>query len=178
MSPLGIVIILILGAILAGLCLFFGRQVLFAVTMLHGPVFVPSADDKLQTMLSLPKLTKKSKVIDLGSGDGKVLIELATKHGLKATGVEINPILVKKSKNLIKSLGLSKQITIHKQSFWKTDLSDYDVVFLYGTSYIMEKLEQKLKKEMKPGSQLVSNYFKLPGLKPSKTKNGVYLYRF
>lgn len=146
--------------------------------MFHGPVFVPSADDKLRAMLKLPKLTKRSKVIDLGSGDGKVLIALAKQFGVKGTGVEINGILVNRSRKKIAEAGLNKQLTILKQSFWDTDLSKYDVVFFYGTSYVMKKLEEKLQKEMKKGSQFVSNYFRLPNLKPVKTVNNVRLYQF
>lgn len=171
-------IIIILGTMLGALCLIFGYQISFMVPMFHGPVFVPSADDKLKAMLKLPKLTKRSKVIDLGSGDGKVLIALAKKFGVKATGVEINGILVRRSRKKIEEAGLSDKITILKQSFWETDLRPYDVVFFYGTSYVMEKLEEKLKREMKKGSQFVSNYFQFPNLKPKKTINEVRLYQF
>jgi len=68
-------------------------------------------------------------------------------------------------------------LTILKQSFWDIDLSQYDVVFFYGTSYVMRRLEKKVKKEMKKGSQFVSNYFQFPTLKPVKTVNDVRLYR-
>jgi spermidine synthase len=176
---LELLVIIFLGFVLAALVLYAGYQVLFMVTMLHGPVFVVSADDKLETMLKLPKLTKKSRVIDLGAGDGKVLIELVKKYDVRqAVGVEINPLLVWRSRKNIKRAGLTNKIEIKRQSFWKIDFSQYDVVFLYGTTYIMQKLEEKLKKEMKSGAQFVSNYFKLPNLKPSKSKNKVYLYRF
>jgi len=171
-----LLIIILGGFLLAAMCLYAGYQIMFMVTMLHGPVFVRSADDKLHTMLSLPNLSKQTKIIDLGSGDGKVLLALA-KKGIEGTGVEINPILAAQSRKNIAQAGF-KGITILRQSFWKTNLSQYDVVFFYGTSYIMKKLEEKLKKELKPGAQFVSNYFKLPNLKPVKSKNGVYLYQF
>ena len=170
-------IVIILGLLLAAICVTFGYQLSFMIPMFHGPVFVSSADDKLKTMLALPKLTKRSKVIDLGSGDGKVLIALAKQFGLKGTGVEINGILVRRSRKKITEAGLNKQLTIFKQSFWDTDLSKYDVVFFYGTSYVMRKLEEKVKRELKRGSQFVSNYFQFPTLKPTKTVNGVRLYR-
>lgn len=169
--------IIILSLLLAVICLIFGYQISFLIPMFHGPVFVPSADDKLATMLSLPKLTKRSKVIDLGSGDGKVLIALAEKFGLQGVGVEINGILVRRSRRNIARAGLTKKLTILKQSFWDIDLSQYDVVFFYGTSYVMRRLEKKVKKEMKKGSQFVSNYFQFPTLKPVKTVNDVRLYR-
>jgi predicted O-methyltransferase YrrM len=169
---------LILAILAAALCLFIGYQITFTVTMLHGPVFVPSADEKLKAMLSLPKISRSSKILDMGSGDGKVLLALAKKCRQPLTGAEINPLLVRKSRQRIKEAGLEKSISIKQQSFWDLDLGEYDIVFLYGTSYIMKKLEKKVLSEMKPGSQLVSNYFTFPNLKPVAEKNQVYLYTF
>ena len=103
--------------------------------------------------------------------------KLAEKFGLQGVGVEINGILVRRSRRNIARAGLTKKLTILKQSFWDIDLSQYDVVFFYGTSYVMRRLEKKVKKEMKKGSQFVSNYFQFPTLKPVKTVNDVRLYR-
>jgi precorrin-6B methylase 2 len=172
-----LIVIILLSLLVAALCIFAGYQILFAVTMFHGPVFVRSADDKLATMLSLPKLTKRSKVIDLGSGDGKILLALAKKFKLYGTGVEINPPLAFRSRARLAAAGYP-EIKIYRQSFWKTDLSAYNVVFFYGTSYVMKKLEAKLQAELKPGTQFVTNFFKLPNLNPAKSKKGVYLYEF
>lgn len=171
------IIIIVLAFMLTALLLFVGHQAVFAFTMLHGPVFVPSADEKLAAMLDLPTVPKHAKIIDLGSGDGKVLIALAKKFKTHIDGVEINPILVRRSRKNIEKAGLSDQITVMSKSFWDVKLHDYDVVFLYGTSYIMKKLEQKVKVEMKPNTQFVSNFFRFPTLNPIKTKNDVHLYR-
>lgn len=171
-------VIIVLSLLLVAMLLFIGYQAVFSITMLHGPVFVPSADEKLQAMLELPKVPKNAKIVDMGSGDGKVVIALAKKFKTKVEGVEINPILVRRSRKNIDKAGLSDQITIISKSFWDVDLRQYDTVFMYGTSYIMKKLEKKVQQEMKPGSQFVSNFFQFPNLKPVKTVNGVHLYQF
>lgn len=172
-----ITLIIATALLAAALCLFIGYQITFAVTMLHGPVFVPSADAKLRSMLKLARITKSSKVIDLGSGDGKVVIAIAQKWRIPVTGIEINPLLVRRSRKKIREQNLTELISIQQKSFWDIDFSEYDVIFLYGTSYIMNKLEAKVKHEMKPGSQVVSNFFTFPNLKPIKSHNDVHLYQ-
>lgn len=175
-SSLGVLVIL-LGFIVAQLCLKAGSFFLLRIPILHTPVFVRSSAERLATMLQLPQIQSGDRLLDMGSGDGKVVIALA-KRFPKCTvvGVEFNPLLVQTSKNAIKAACLDGRITIVCQSFWKTDLSNFDVVFLYGTSYIMEKLEKKVRTEMRPGTQFVSNYFKFPTLKPKKTIAQVRLY--
>lgn len=175
-SLLGILVIF-LGIIVAQICLKAGSFFLFHIPILHTPVFVRSSDERLATMLQLPQIQSGDRLLDMGSGDGKVVIALAKKFpNCTVVGVEFNPALVQTSKKAIKAAGLNNRISIICQSFWKTDLSNFDVVFLYGTSYIMEKLEKKVRIEMRPGTQFVSNYFKFPTLKPKKTIAQVHLY--
>ena len=172
-----LIFILPISILIAALCLFLGRTVAAKIAILNDPVFVPSADDKLKTMLALPTISQKSKIIDLGSGDGKVLIALVQKFKLPVVGVELNPILVHQSRQKIAEARYAKIISVQNKSFWKVNLRPYDVVFLYGTDYIMKRLEQKVKTEMKPGSQFVSNHFQFSTLKPIKTQTAVYLVR-
>lgn len=160
---------------IALLLIFLGRQLVFATTMLHGPVFVPSKDDKLKTMIKLAKPKKSDRILDLGSGDGKIVIKLA-KLGLKADGIEINPILVRKSQKIAEKLGLENLANFKKGNFWNQNYSKYDLIFWYGTTYVMNKLEKKLLAELKPGARIVSNYFQFPNWKPTTSENEVRLY--
>ncbi len=173
-----LLILAFLFLILIALILFLAYTLFAMGAMIYGPVFVPSSGKKLHIMVSLPKINRRSRVIDLGSGDGTILLAIAEKYRIPVEGVEINPILIRKSRRRIAAAKLSSLITVRRQSFWSVDLSQYDVVFLYGTTYIMKRLEKKLLAEMQPGSQLVSNYFQLPSLKPSKSIDQVHLYQF
>lgn len=173
---LSLAVVILLGILIATMLIILGRQLVFAVTMLHGPVFVPSADDKLQSMLKLAKPKKGEKIVDLGSGDGKVVFALA-KRGYTVEGIEINPLLVSKSRKRAKELGLDQSVTFTRKSFWNVNFSEYDLLLLYGTTYIMKKLEQKLLTEMHPGARLVSNYFQFPTWKPEAELNDVRVYR-
>ena len=116
------------------------------------------------------------KIVDLGSGDGRVVIRLA-RNGAKAEGIEINPILILISKFVSKIRGVSKNTKFYWQSFWDFDLSSYDGVIIYGISYIMPRLEGKLKKELKKNSFVISQAYKLPTWKITKESGRIFVYQ-
>jgi len=141
--------------------------------MFRGAIYVPTKKEKMLEMIKLAEVKKGDKAVDLGSGDGRLVIALA-KKGVEAHGYEINPFLFFLSKRNIKKAKV--KASVHFANFWKKDLSQFNVVTLYGMNHVMGKLEQKLKKELKPNSKVVSNSFDFPNLKPKKEKDSVYLY--
>ena len=147
------------------------------IPIFHGGApYITSTQEKAITMISMAKISPTDHVVDMGSGDGILLIE-AIKVGAKsATGYELHPGLIKRSIRKINKLGFSKKIEILKESFWDADLKNTDVVLLYQTSPAMNKLKLKLKNELKPGSRIVSNAFNFPNWKPVQEKSGIYLY--
>lgn len=169
-------IVAFLSLVLAGLLVVLGRTIAYAIPMLNGPVFVPSKQQDIEQMIKLAKLKKTDRVIDLGSGDGAILIAVA-KQGFKVTGLELNPLLVRKSQRRVARLGLDDLITIKHGSFWDENFANWDVVFLYGTTYIMKRLETKLQTELKAGSRVVSNYFQFPKWQLSKKAGQTNLYQ-
>lgn len=60
--------------------------------------------------------------------------------------------------------------------YWKANLKDFDYISVWGTAYMMTRLERKLLKELRPGTKVVSNHFKFPNWKYEKQENDVYLY--
>jgi hypothetical protein len=149
---------------------------LLTMSLFHGAYFAGTGDERLNNILKLAQVKPGQKTIDLGSGDGRVVIALA-QAGARAVGVELNPWLVFKSRRLIKQASLDHQAAILRQDMWSCDLSPYNLVTVYGIGYIMADLEKKLKTELKPGSKVISVYFKFPNLKPKKTLGEVYLYQ-
>jgi len=132
---------------------------------------------ELRKMIELSKIKKGEKVVDLGSGNGKVVIEFAKLKNVKEVhGFEINPFFVWISRRRIKNLKLEKKAFIHWKNFWNCDLGEYDVVIVFQIMSIMKKLEKKLKKELKKGSSVLSNEWKFPNWKPKKKEGKVYLY--
>lgn len=149
--------------------------IITVLPILHGAPYVPSPDAKVKKMIELSRIKKGEKVADLGSGNGKIVIALAL-QGAEVHGFEINPFLVFYSRRKIKRLNLGDRAFIHLKSLWRQDYSSFDVITLYGVTYIMEGLEKKLRKELKKGSRVVSNYFRFPTWKAEKAAGGVLLY--
>jgi ribosomal protein L11 methylase PrmA len=127
-------------------------------------------------MIKLAKIKKGDKAVDLGSGDGRIVIALA-KAGAEAHGYEINPFLVWYSRYKIKKAGLKGKAFIHRKSFWKINFKQFDVIMMFQFHTIMDKLKKKLKKELKPKARVVSYYWKFPKWKPNKKIDNIYLYK-
>lgn len=137
--------------------------------------FVTTGADNVKIVMSLAEVDPGMKIIDLGPGDGRVVLEFAKRGGI-VHGFEIKPELVERSRKRIADAGLSDQAIIFEKSFWDIDLSQYDLIYIYGMQSVLGRLEQKLEKEMKPGAKFISNIFRLPNWRVKKTKETVHLY--
>jgi hypothetical protein len=126
-------------------------------------------------MVELSGAGTGSRAVDLGSGDGRILVAFAEK-GIAIDGYEINPLLVIYSYFLIKKRGLGKYAHVYWKSLWRVDLSQYDVIVVYGIPYIMEALEKKIQKEAKKEVRVISNMYTFPNLKRVKEEAGVRVY--
>jgi len=137
--------------------------------------YVPTSYDKLDLMMDFAQIRPGQKTADLGSGDGRIVIACA-KKGAVAHGFEINKGLINDAKKAIIKEGLGAQAFIHHKNLWDVNLSDFDLVTIYGLPDIMKRLEEKLKKELRPGAKVVSNAFRFPYWEPVKLHHRVYLY--
>lgn len=138
--------------------------------------FVPSSDEKTLTMIRMANIRPGEKAIDLGAGEGKLVMAMAAK-GADVTGIEIDEERAMTTINKVVEAGLQQRVRIINGSFWQHDLSPYDLIVLYGVPSIMERLGQKITNEAKPSVRIISNHFTFPKWKPTKTVNNVYLYR-
>ncbi len=133
-------------------------------------------DEKVRIMVELASPLQGKKTIDLGAGDGRVVIAFA-KNGAQAMGIEIDPGRAQTAMGNIRDAGLDGKAVIHNRSFWETDLSDCDIITLYGITSIMERLEIKIDQEGKPGLLIISNTFTFPHWTPILERENVYVYR-
>lgn len=136
--------------------------------------FVTTSSDSLKTILAFAGKPGQ-RVVDLGSGDGRVVLEFA-KAGFQVTGFEIKPELVERANQRIVEAGLQDYAQVLLKDFWTVTLSPFAIVYVYGMSTIMGRLEQKLEAEVKPGAKVISNVFRFPHWKVKKEKNHVNLY--
>lgn len=142
---------------------------------IKGAPFVRSRPERIATMIDLANLKEGMRTVDLGSGDGSILIA-AAQRGAVAFGVEMNPFLVPYSRWRARRAGVQNRTTFVMGNIEDCPIHDMDVVFLYLLPSLLKKISVKLSSELKPGACVISNGFPLPGWTPVIEKNGVFLY--
>lgn len=147
-----------------------------ALPIVLGAPYVAIKPDVLARLIEMAKIAPGERAVDLGSGDGRIVMALA-KSGAEAHGYEINPLLVWLSRRHIRRAGLIGRAFIHWRSFRAVDFSKFNVVTVYGLKSIMKELEARLQKELPPGGRVVSHVFQFPNWQPARGERGVYCYQ-
>jgi len=145
------------------------------ISILKGAPYVRTSNVAIEQMLESAQTHANKRFIDLGSGDGKILLAFA-KAGFISYGYEINPFLVLITKLRIQRAGLQGKAFVQWKNLWSAHLNSFDVIVVYGMPHIMGDLEKKLKKEVRPGSLVLSNHFRFPTLKLLHEKNNILAY--
>ncbi|MCA9342401.1 hypothetical protein KC950_00090 [Candidatus Saccharibacteria bacterium] len=146
----------------------------FTFVVAFGAPFLPTLKQRVPEALDLIDLKTGQTLLELGSGDGRILIE-AAKRDLNAVGYELNPLLVVYSKLI--TLKYRKQIKIKWGNYWNKNWAEADGIFVFLLQPYMTKLNQKIIKQDKP-IKLVSFAFTIPNKKITKEKSGLYLYNY
>jgi len=145
-----------------------------AYAMLVAAPYLPTDKKNVAKMITIAKLKPGENLMDLGSGDGRILIA-AAQTGAFCHGVEINPFLYWWSKIKV-IFGRHKNIKISRRDLWNTYLYEVDVLTLFFVGFRMQKIKDKIKQEMKPGTRVVSYGFQFPDWEPVQKIDQVYLY--
>jgi SAM-dependent methyltransferase len=120
-------------------------------------------------MLTLAGVTKNDVVYDLGSGDGRIVVLAAQKYGAHAVGVEINHELIEISRTVAREGEVADRATFIEGDLFTADLSKATVVTLWLSTSVNLRLEAKLKRELKPGTRIVSRQFPIGAWPPDQT---------
>ena len=131
--------------------------------------FVPTPERVVAKMLELAKVGPGDVVYDLGSGDGRIVITAAKKHGARGVGIDIDPERVREARDNAKRAGVADRVEFREGDLFKASISEATVVTIYLLSGINMKLRPKLLAELKPGTRIVSHAFDMGDWKPVET---------
>jgi hypothetical protein len=109
-------------------------------------------------------------VIDLGSGDGRIVIAAAQKFGARGLGIELDGALVQKSRDNARSAGVSGKVAFVQGDVLVADISRATVVTVYLLPALMAKLQSRFIDELAPGTRIVSHAFAMAGWAPDASE--------
>jgi cyclopropane fatty-acyl-phospholipid synthase-like methyltransferase len=129
--------------------------------------YVPTPNQVVEAMLNLAKVTKDDTVIDLGCGDGRIVITAAQKYGARGIGVDLNPERIAEAEANAKSAKVESRVRFVEQDLFKADIHEASVVTLYLLPSVNARLKPRLLEQLKPGTRIVSHSFDMPDWKPA-----------
>jgi len=130
--------------------------------------FVTTPEDVVARMLALAGTGPADYVVDLGSGDGRIVIAAARLHGARALGVDLDGALVRLSRENAERAGVASLVQFEERDVFATDLSRATVVTLYLLPSLIDRLQPKLLEELPAGARIVSHAFPMKGWKPDR----------
>ncbi|MEW6690434.1 MAG: class I SAM-dependent methyltransferase, partial [Pseudomonadota bacterium] len=133
-----------------------------------GP-YVPSPTSVVSDMLTLAQVGPGDFVIDLGSGDGRIVLTAAKVFGARGFGVDIDAALVRKANEAAKDQGLAERVKFVTQDLFKTDISQATVVTMYLLPHTVNMLKDKLLAELRPGTRIISHDYGLADWKEERS---------
>ncbi|ENN73238.1 ATP synthase subunit C lysine N-methyltransferase isoform X1 [Dendroctonus ponderosae] len=174
LSHLGKVLVGLTGGVAIGLTVICAPFVSPALRKFCLP-YIPATNDQLVNILSALR-GKSGTLLDLGSGDGRIVIGKTpkafletAKHNFVSHGVELNPWLVMYSKIHALKSGLSNKTKFFQKDLWKYNIASYDNIVIFGVEQMMNELEKKFLRECKPECNVLACRFPLPNMTPIKT---------
>lgn len=145
----------------------------FGLGAFLGAPWVPAFRVDFDELFDLAGVKKGTKFVDLGCGDGKVLVA-AARRGAHVVGFEINPLLWFIA--WIRLLPFGKRAKVYLRSYWTVDIGDFDVVYMYLIHHYMEKMRRQLTRQLGKDGIVVSYMFAFEAVEPRKTTRNSFIY--
>lgn len=142
-----------------------------------GAPFAPSAKTSIRGAMKKIGLSSRDTVFDLGSGDGRVLVE-ASRFGAKSLGYEFNFFLYIWSRYRLRTLKNRELVSIYWSNFWTQKLTSATVIFAFLLPESMTRLEKKLYNEVAKGTYVLTYLSRLPQKRALTSYRGIYIYRY
>lgn len=131
--------------------------------------FVPTPTEVVDEMLRLAEVGAGDVLYDLGCGDGRIVIAAAKRYGVKAVGIDIDPVRIGESNDNAAKAGLAGKVRFVQQDLFEADFRDATVVTMYLLTSVNLRLRPKLLADLKAGTRLVSHSFEMGEWRPDKT---------
>lgn len=156
--------------------LFYAVVLFFGLVVFFGAPYLPTKKQTIEDAFKLADLQAGQTLLELGSGDGRVLLA-AAKRGVHAVGYELNPILVVWS--WLITLRYRRLVKVRWGNYWLANWPATDVVYVFLLQKYMKKLDNKIVQTYAGKKvKLVSLAFTIPGKKPAKKTSELYLYTY
>lgn len=150
----------------------------FGFVLWFGAPYLPTLKPQIKTALQLADLKPGQTLLELGCGDGRVVLA-AARQGLKVVGYELNPLLAALA--WLRTLAYRRQVTIHCRDFWRTDWPSADAIFTFLLPKYMLKLDKKVARfagQQGRPVKLVSFAFPIKDRPAEHQRQGVWLYLY
>lgn len=132
--------------------------------------FITTPPDVVERMLRFAAVGPADVVVDLGSGDGRIVIDAARKFGARGIGIELDPALVQTSRERVREANLADRVSIVQGDVLQADISGASVVTVYLLPSLISRLQPRFIGELKPGTRIVSHAFYMTGWKADRTE--------
>jgi tRNA G37 N-methylase Trm5 len=132
--------------------------------------YVPTPQDVVERMLTLAHVGKGDVVVDLGSGDGRLVVTAAKQYGARGIGIDIDPARIAEGKTNATKAGVQQLVEFRQEDALQADVSQATVVTLYLLSGSNVKLRPRLLSQLKPGARIVSHQFGMGDWAPDKVE--------
>jgi len=147
--------------------LFFVVYIWFKLVVAEA-IFIPLPMSTVRKMLRLARIRRTDILYDLGAGDGRVIISAAKDYGCEVVGIERSKLIAALCRWNIKRSGLGGRIELLEKNYFDVNLSRASVITAYLSQKQNNLLAQKLKKELKKGTRIISASHTFPGLREVK----------
>jgi hypothetical protein len=131
-------------------------------------IWVPTPEEVVDRMLTMARVGPNDFLVDLGSGDGRIVLTAAKVFGARGFGVEIKEDLVRQANEAAAKEGIGDRVKFIKADLFKTDISQATIITMYLLPDTVNLLKDKLLTELKPGTRIVSHDYPLTGWIPEK----------
>jgi SAM-dependent methyltransferase len=134
-----------------------------------GGPYVPTPQTVVDEMLSLARVTRDDLVVDLGSGDGRIVLTAASRYRARGRGIELDGELVDLSNEEARRRGVAGRVQFRREDALRTRIDDATVVTLYLLPELLHALRDRIYSELKPGARVVSHDFRFNDWAPDRT---------